>query len=105
MTEFEKVVKDHLEEQGWTVYTSGWPDFLCVRGEELRAVEVKSETDSFRPNQKKVLPILSTVMKVRTAHPGPGFGDDANTNKFHLLIVNPNVENRPDLRERVCRND
>lgn len=30
-----------LEDQGWTVYTRGWPDLLCTKGTEIRFVEVK----------------------------------------------------------------
>jgi hypothetical protein len=91
-SEFEKTVKNRMEELGWTVYNSGWPDFLCVKGDELRVIEVKSSSDSFRGNQTKVLQALAKVIKVQTAHPGPGFGDIANTDKFCLLDVKSEME-------------
>ena len=31
MTLSERQIKKVLEEQGWTVYAKGWPDFLCLK--------------------------------------------------------------------------
>jgi hypothetical protein len=71
-TEFEKEVKEKLEDDGWTVYASGWPDFLCIRGSEVKAVEVKGPNDKFRGHQRTVLGVLARFMEVRTARPGDG---------------------------------
>lgn len=95
-TKFEQEVKDKLEEQGWTVYTKGWPDFLCIRGKEVKAIEVKSGNDVFRGDQVQVLNTLSRFMRVRTAHPGPGYGDDLKSDDIHLLVVDPQ---HPDWTE------
>jgi hypothetical protein len=95
---FEQLVKDEFERDGWTVYTSGWPDLLCVRGDEVKAVECKSKNDVFRGNQAAVLRTLAQFMKVRTAHPGPGFGDDLDSNDLHLLVVDK------DTRTEVLEN-
>lgn len=82
----ESVVKEAFENKGWKVFTNGWPDMLCVKDDEIRCVEVKSETDHLRPNQIEVLNILSKVVTVRTAHPGPGYGDCLDSSETHLLI-------------------
>lgn len=90
MNFFEERVKQAYENQGWAAIRDGWPDFLMYRvvdGKvELRAVEVKSEQDKLRPNQKKMLALLSTVMDVRDVHTGPGYGDELNRDDMHALV-------------------
>lgn len=58
MNESERLVHDMLTEVGWTVHNSGWPDFLAVRDNELRFIEVKHASDEIRPNQAAVHRIL-----------------------------------------------
>lgn len=119
MTELEKIVKTRYEELGWTVYSSGWPDLLCVRSGEIRAVEVKGYRDAFRGNQSDVLIALSQYIPVRTAHPGSPYdaesriaaghcsmcfapfqagsfrctehAHEADSRDFHLLVVEPDM--------------
>ena len=91
MTTFEKKVKAVLEDQGWEVMHNGWPDFLCVRklpnGKlEVRAVEVKTKKDELRPNQRRNMAALSTVMTVREIREGPGYGDSLNRSDMCALI-------------------
>lgn len=38
----ERIAKKELEREGWKVQKVGWPDFLCWRRGELKAVEVKA---------------------------------------------------------------
>lgn len=62
MTPFEAVVAQDLIAQGYTVLTSGWPDFCVVKqaGEstEVRFIEVKGLGDKLRANQQKIHNIL-----------------------------------------------
>lgn len=37
--------------QGWSVTKLGWPDFICRRGDEVMAVEVKGGNDGLRSEQ------------------------------------------------------
>lgn len=41
---WEKKVADQLRKDGWIVFKKGWPDFLAVRGNDIRFVEVKPPT-------------------------------------------------------------
>jgi len=90
MTPFEQAAKEKFEKEGWTVLNSGWPDFLLIRGQEVKAVEVKSGTDKIRANQKQVLDVLSRFLPVRTLHEGPGYGD--NEKEMHVLVWHPTEE-------------
>jgi hypothetical protein len=48
-------------EQGWTVTKKGWPDFMCRRGDEIMAVEVKGGKDFVRPEQFDTIRDLRAV--------------------------------------------
>jgi hypothetical protein len=47
----EKVALQTLKSEGWKVLKGGWPDFICVRGKKVKAVEVKSPWDRMRQSQ------------------------------------------------------
>jgi VRR-NUC domain len=93
-SKFEKSVSEQYQKEGWNVLSNGWPDFLLWKREEgkvcLKFVEVKSENDSIRENQREVLNLLCEAgMVVRTAHAGYGYGDNHGKapNHFHELMV------------------
>ena len=49
-----------LERDGWTVMKRGWPDFLAVRGDEVRLIEVKpSRSCHLKPAQRRVAHVLA----------------------------------------------
>ncbi len=49
-----------LEAEGWTVMKSGWPDFFCMRGNEIRLVEVKPRQQTpLKLNQGVIMRKLS----------------------------------------------
>ena len=48
----EKLVANRLRRQGWSVVRGGWPDFICTRAGEVKAVEVKQSND-IQSHQKK----------------------------------------------------
>jgi hypothetical protein len=78
---FETRLKKKFEADGWKVYTKGWPDFLLVKKDAdgrviLRGVEAKSEKDQLRSDQLAVLKALASVMTVRIAKEGSGYGRD-----------------------------
>lgn len=41
--------------QGWRVTKRGWPDFICRRGDELMAVEVKGGNDGLSAHQSDAI--------------------------------------------------
>jgi Holliday junction resolvase len=53
MNRRELAVARSLRAEGWHVIRNGWPDFLCVRGLEVKAVEVKSRADRLSIAQKR----------------------------------------------------
>lgn len=64
MTRYEKTIREDLEKQGYTVLSSGWPDFLAYRMSssgkpEIRLVEVKAHSDHLRDNQKELHSVFS----------------------------------------------
>ena len=56
----EQRVADRLKADGWKVVRNGWPDFLCIRGEEIKAVEVK-RAGEIQPHQVKNHDILRSA--------------------------------------------
>lgn len=47
----EATVYAQLKADGWTVHKHGWPDFLAVKGNKVRVIEVKSNADKRRQSQ------------------------------------------------------
>lgn len=47
-----------LEAQGYKVFKRGWPDFLAVRGDEVRLIEVKPPRGRLKPIQQEVADVL-----------------------------------------------
>jgi hypothetical protein len=62
----EQVVREELEQRGFTVYRNGWPDFLAVRKTQLQGkeclgvmgIEVKSGKDKLSEQQAIIHRIL-----------------------------------------------
>lgn len=44
--------------RGWAAHRAGWPDFFLTQDEEFWAVEVKSSTDTIRPEQRRMFGAL-----------------------------------------------
>lgn len=59
----EVEIKATLEAEGWLVYAKGWPDFLAVRGTEVRFIEVKPSNSrgALSPSQAAVAKALALV--------------------------------------------
>lgn len=56
----EAMCFEELQREGWTATKRGWPDFFCVRGGEICAVEVKPHKDSkLKRNQIAVMGLLA----------------------------------------------
>jgi Holliday junction resolvase len=77
MNKLERAVKEVLEQQGFDVLRNGWPDFLCVRGRGLMAVEVKSDYGRISDEQLKIYEALRAA-------------------NIPVFVVRPN--DRPDFR-------
>lgn len=88
-SEFQDRVKAELEQNGWTVLDSGWPDFLCIKDGKVQAMEVKRDNEKLRPNQKQLLDVLHKLIPTRVIYEGPGFGDSENSKNFCLLVYDP----------------
>ncbi len=39
--QYERECYEALRKEGWFVSKKGWPDFLCIRGDDIILVEVK----------------------------------------------------------------
>ena len=66
MNETERTVAQELEAEGWTVLRRGWPDFLAVRGKELKFIEVKpnpcdDDVSLLSPYQKDMRAALRSI--------------------------------------------
>ena len=57
----EQKVFDELSSEGWQVIRNGWPDFLAMRGNELRFIEVKTNSNSLTVEQKRVRRALAKI--------------------------------------------
>lgn len=76
MNDCEKAVAKELETEGWTVLHRGWPDFLAIRGDELKFIEVKpnpcdDDVSLLSPYQKAMREAL-TKIGVHVWIMGPG---------------------------------
>ena len=50
MNRAEYIIIQRLQDDGWGVVSHGWPDLLCIRGDQVKAVEVKCH-DLLRKSQ------------------------------------------------------
>ena len=51
-----------LEAGGWEIVTRGWPDFVAVRGNVVRFIEVKPAGRSqLRPMQQRMIAIFKLL--------------------------------------------
>lgn len=58
--EAERAFFEAARAKGWEVCKRGWPDFFCVRGEEIAVVEVKPRGDrELKAEQSTVLRALA----------------------------------------------
>lgn len=52
----EGMLYDKMTKEGWTVTKRGWPDFFCIKGDEICAVEVKPRASTpLKPNQRFIM--------------------------------------------------
>lgn len=56
----EKEIFDSLKAEGYDVYKHGWPDFIAVKGDEVRFIEAKGKNAALDANQLRVHKILAT---------------------------------------------
>jgi len=64
-------VKAQLDAAGWQVLKRGWPDFLAIRGDEVRLIEVKSRDPNahLKPDQLAMAhALLKAGVTVELAH-------------------------------------
>ena len=60
----EMEVAESLIDDGWEVMKKGWPDFLAVRGDEIRFIEVKQKGQRLKPQQKRMAKILMEFLNI-----------------------------------------
>jgi Holliday junction resolvase len=70
MHKSEQEIQTKLEQEGWTVYRNGWPDFAAEKDGVLRLVEVKT-TDDLSTAQVLMRALLErhTTAKVEVLYP------------------------------------
>lgn len=57
--EAEAVVAEALARDGWTVMKRGWPDFICLKGGQIRFIEVKRDNQwKMDPRQRYIADLL-----------------------------------------------
>jgi hypothetical protein len=61
LTEAEQTAVQQLEQDGWTVFRRGMPDFLAVKGDLIKFVEVKRKYDALSSHQREVIAALKGV--------------------------------------------
>ena len=61
----EAQVARSLEDDGWQVLKNGWPDFLAIKGNEVRLIEVKpSGSRRLSPRQQMMANALHRAFGV-----------------------------------------
>ena len=61
MNKVEEQLQTQLQEEGWEVLHTGWPDFLCIRGTQTIFVEAKSINGNLTKEQYRVLNHLRSL--------------------------------------------
>ena len=57
----EVAVAKKMEADGYRLLKRGWPDFIAVKGQDIRFIEVKSNRNQkLKEHQQEVLEILQT---------------------------------------------
>jgi hypothetical protein len=87
-----------LEEEGWEVIKRGWPDFIAIRGNEVRFVEVKPpRSRGMGRHQRRVAEIFARLgAKVEVAYGSLDTTKKAQTQKPKVEAEKP----RAILRKR-----
>jgi len=57
----ELVVYNELKKSGYNVYKYGWPDFLAIKGDEVRFIEVKGPKGKLQENQARIIKVLHNL--------------------------------------------
>jgi len=56
----EGAFKKEMEGKGWDITKRGWPDFICLRDDDVVFVEVKKNKDiPLKKSQLKIMKILA----------------------------------------------
>jgi hypothetical protein len=104
----ETLFAEWARSEGWTPTKAGWPDFLCFRGDEVMAVEVKW-SDGLSQYQRAACDLLALhgIRVFVWTPPGPlmpvrdELVDPSDAYGLGLEVARLREENW-DLRERVA---
>ena len=81
----EQLFYEQATLKGYTVYRSGWPDYLITKDNKIIFVEVKGRGDKLRDSQKAMLKILSEHgLKCFVWSPHKGFERFNQSSSKHL---------------------
>jgi Holliday junction resolvase-like predicted endonuclease len=61
LTSAERLVAAQLEQEGWTIFHRGMPDFLAVKDGAVKFVEVKTRSTRLSSHQKEVIEALKGI--------------------------------------------
>jgi len=62
----EAIVMRKLMDRGYVVLKRGWPDFVALKGNEVRFIEVKRDgQNSLKPRQKVIAEVLERVSHIK----------------------------------------
>lgn len=54
--EAEGMLYEQMSAQGWALTKRGWPDFFCIKGDDICVVEVKPRAKTpLKPNQRIIM--------------------------------------------------
>lgn len=62
VTPSEAMVRARLEKEGYYVLRNGWPDFVAIKGCDIRFIEVKTRGCKRTPNQAKMNQIFKQYL-------------------------------------------
>jgi len=82
MNKAEKTLKDRLEQEGYTVYRNGWPDFIAQRKGKTIAIEVKAkQSENLEDGQVAIMELL-TSLGILSLKWSPNGGFEGFTGKY-----------------------
>ena len=66
----QRAIQAKLEKDGWEVFTTGWPDFICLKDDKVRVIEAKGIEKKLTKAQIRTHELLSKLgVKVEVLWP------------------------------------
>lgn len=102
----EMQLRQQLEAEGWTVLHKGWPDFACVRGNDMMFIEVKNYRGEMLKQEQHYILTQLAKLGLNCAKWTPDGGFERITSSTPMPVIKKNTKERGrrlSLEERLSQ--